>query len=126
MACMPALAFLDFDYSEDAEGHGSFDAMAAAAPAQLAALQAEVLGVLGWARRTFGEPQPLDEGGAWDVELQGVREVATTLEVRWAADELELRAGPTGAPRTTLSITLSGTTDFCAAFRAAFPVELAP
>lgn len=119
---MPPLAYLDFDRSEDAEGHGSFDAMASVAPAQWPALQDEVLRVLDWARRGFGLPQPLDEGGLWDVELQGVREVATTLHVRWApeAGTLDLQPGATGAPRTTLSLTLTGTLEFCEAFRHAF------
>jgi len=118
---MSALAYLDFDFSGDAEGHGSFDAMAAAAPAQLPALQAEVLRVLDWAHRGFGPPAPLEEGGEWDMELQGVREVATTLDVRYApGSALELHPAGTGEPRTTLSLTLSGTPAFCAAFRQAF------
>ncbi|MDB5944945.1 MAG: hypothetical protein JWQ13_4511 [Ramlibacter sp.] len=121
-----SLDYLDFDFSEDAEGHGSFDAMAAAAPAQLPALQAEVLRVLHWAHRDFaGSRGPLDEGGDWDYELQGVQEVATTLQARY--DErwgrLELRPGATGAPRVTLSLTLSGTPAFCEAFRREFGLD---
>lgn len=115
------LSYLDFDFSEDAEGHGSFDAMAAAAPAQLPALEAEVLRVLDWAHGQFGPPAPLEEGGEWDVELQGVREVATTLDVQHAPGRgLALRPAGTGEPRTTLSVTLTGTSAFCAAFRQAF------
>lgn len=119
---MDALAWLDFDYSEQEDGHGSFDAMASALPGQLPQLQAELLRVLEWAHRSFGPPQPLDEGGEWDLELQGVREAATPLEMRWQpGGALELRAGAPGVPRTTLSVTLSGTPAFCAAFRQAFP-----
>ncbi|WP_298932871.1 hypothetical protein [uncultured Ramlibacter sp.] len=117
------LQYLDFDYSEDADGHGSFDAMASAAPAQLAALQAEVLQVLQWAQGEFPSgPAPLDEGGDWDCELQGVQEVATALEVRYDAQagQLHTQAGAAAAPRTTLSLTLSGTPQFCAALRQAF------
>lgn len=115
------LAYLDFDYSEDAEGHGSFDAMAAVAPGQVEALQAEVLRVLDWACREFGAPAPLEEGGEWDVELQGVREVATTLAVHYVPGSgLDLRPGATGAARTTLSLTLTGTPAFCDAFRRQF------
>ena len=33
------LNYLDFDYSEDADGVGTFDAMASVAPAQIAALR---------------------------------------------------------------------------------------
>ena len=119
------LDYLDFDFSEDADGHGSFDAMASAAPAQLTALQAEVLRVLDWAHRDFaGQRGPLDDGGDWDYELQGVQEIATPLEVRYdpAAVRLQLEPGATGAPRVTLSLTLSGTPQFCAAFRDAFGI----
>jgi hypothetical protein len=122
IACMEAaLAYLEFDYSEDAEGHGSFDAMAAAAPAQFGALQAEVLRVLDWAHRSFGAPAPLEEGGEWDVELQGVRELATPLAVRYQAGRgLALQAEGPETQRTTLTLTLSGTAAFCGAFRQAF------
>ena len=34
------LQYLDFDYSEDADGTGTFDAMASVSPAQTPALQA--------------------------------------------------------------------------------------
>jgi len=117
------LDYLDFDFSTDAQGHGSFDAMAAVAAAQLPALRAEVVRVLDWAQRDFaGHRGPLDDGGDWDYELQGVQEVATTLDVRYdgPAQRLELQPGATGAPRVTLSLTLTGTPAFCEAFRQAF------
>lgn len=114
------LHWLDFESSEDEDGNGSFDAMAAAEPAQLPALQAEIVRVLQWAEGEFGSPAPLDEGGSWDCELQGVREVATTVAVDYAGGALRLREGATGAPRVTLSVTLTGTPEFCAAFRSAF------
>lgn len=120
------LDYLDFDFSEDVQGHGSFDAMASATPAKLPALQAEVLRVLDWAQREFGGRRgPLDEGGDWDYELQGVQEVATPLDVAWdpAAARLRLAPGAAGAPRVTLSLTLGGTPQFCAAFRAAFDID---
>jgi len=115
-----ALHYLEFDSSEDAQGHGTFDAMASAAPAQLPALQAEILAVLDWALQAFGEPAPLDEQGQWDYELQGVEETATALDVLWDAGRLQLKAGATAAPRTTLSLTLVGTPQFCDALRQAF------
>lgn len=118
------LHFLEFDSSEDEQGHGSFDAMAAAAPAQLAALQAEVARVLDWAHAQFGAPGALEEGGEWDCELQGVRELATPLQVRWRPGAgLELQPGRAGEPRVTLSLTLTGTPAFCAALRDAFTLE---
>lgn len=120
------LDYLDFDYSEDAEGHGSFDAMAAAAPAQLPALQAEVLRVLQWAQQAFPQARaPLEDGGEWDYALHGVEEVATALEARVEPDagRLTLERRGSGPPRVTLSLTLSGTPDFCAALRAAFGLD---
>jgi len=118
-----ALDWLEFDFSEDGEGHGSFDAMAAAAPAQLPALQAEVVRVLDWAQRQFGEPQPPEEGGEWHYELQAVQEVATALAVDYAPGRLRLQAGAAGPPRFTLSLTVGGTPGFCAAFRQAFGLD---
>jgi hypothetical protein len=117
------LRYLDFDFSEDAEGHGSFDAMASASPAQLPALQAEVVRVLDWAHRGFpGARGPLDEGGEWDYELQGLQEVPAALDVRYdeQAQRVALRPGAAGAPRVTLSLTLTGTPAFCDAFRREF------
>lgn len=120
------LNYLVFDYSEDAEGHGSFDAMASALPAQAVALQTEVQQVLAWAHQQFPNAQgPLEDGGEWDHELQGTQEVATSLAVTYdaAASRLQWQPGTPGAPRLTLSITLSGTPAFCAAFRDAFGVD---
>lgn len=115
------LHYLEFDFSEDEHGHGSFDAMAGAAPAQLGALQAEVVRVLDWAHAQFGAPGALDEGGEWDFELQGVREVATTLQVAYRPRAgLALQPGATGEPRVTISVTLTGTPAFCESFRDAF------
>lgn len=112
------LHYLDFDFSGDAHGQGTFDAMASAAPAQLGAVQLEIAAVLDWAHARFGAPQPLDEGGEWDCELQGVREAATTLEVLHRPGAgLELQPGATGEIRVTLSVTLTGTPAFCEAFR---------
>ena len=120
------LDYLDFDYGEDGQGHGSFDAMASAAPAQWPALQAEVLRVLDWAHRDFpGERGAVDEGGDWDYELQGVQEVATTLDLGYdpGAGRLLLQPGASGEPRITLSLTLVGTPQFCAALRSAFGLD---
>ena len=95
--------------------------MASALPAQLPALQAEVVRVLKWAEREFPQAQgPLDEGGEWDAELQGVQEVPTTLDVQYAGGQLRLQPLDVGAARVTLSVTLTGTPMFCVAFREAF------
>lgn len=119
------LNYLEFDYSEDAEGAGSFDAMASALPAQLPALKAEVARVLGWAHRDFaGVRGPLDEGGDWEYELQGVQELSTALQVRYdlEAEQLQTQLGDTASLRVTLSLTIGGTPAFCQAFRNAFDV----
>ena len=116
------LDYLDFDFTEDEEGHCSLDAMASATPDQLAALQAELQRVLAWAHRAFGAPAPLEEGGEWDYELQGVQEVPTLLDVRYdeALERLSMQPGPSGMPRVTLSLTLTGSPAFCDAFRREF------
>lgn len=118
------LDYLDFEFSGDAHGHGSFDAMAAAAPGHLDALEAEILEVLDWAERNFGPAAALDEGGTWDFALHGMREVATPLAVRYVpgASSLELEPGPADPPRVTLTLTVSGTEDFCAAFSEQFGI----
>ena len=74
------LNYLDFDYSEDADGVGTFDAMASVAPAQIAALHAEISAVLTWAHQHWPDAcAPLEEGGAWHYDLQGVQEISTPL-----------------------------------------------
>jgi hypothetical protein len=119
------LDYLDFDFSGDAHGQGSFDAMASAAPGQLPRLEAEVAAVLGWAERRFGHGAALDEGGEWDYELRGVREVTTPLAVRYVpgTTALQMQPGEPDPPRVTLMLTLSGSEAFCDAFRAAFALE---
>lgn len=118
------LQYLDFDFSGDAHGQGSFDAMASAASGGLPLLQAEVVRVLAWAERQFGPPAAPDEGGDWDFALHGVREVATPLAVQWrpGAAQLDLQPGEPDPPRVTLTLTVTGSETFCAAFREAFAV----
>ena len=118
------LRYLDFDFSGDTHGHGSFEAMASAGPAQLPALDAEIRAVLDWAERRFGPAAALDEGGEWDYALHGVREVATPLAVRYApgAARLELSPAEADPPRVTLTLTLTGTEPFCSALREAFAI----
>jgi len=125
-----ALQWLEFDHSEDAEGNGSFDAMAAASPTQLPALQAEIVRVLDWAHANFGAPLPPDEGGEWHYELQGVEETATPWVLAYfpvgrggnpgSPPRLTHQPGAAGTPRVTLSLTVGGTPSFCAAFRRQF------
>lgn len=118
-----ALRFLDFDYSEDAGGLGTFDAWASTAPAQVAAVQAEIAQVLDWAHATFpGARAPLDEGGEWDYDLQGQREWSAPEAVDYDAStgRFTVQAGPMGAPRHTVRFAISGPPAFCDAFRQRF------
>jgi hypothetical protein len=117
------LDYLDFDYSEDTEGVGVFDAMASTGPQQVAAVEAEVVQVLDWAYAAFGAPDaPVGDGGVWDYDLQGVEESSTPqrLEFDPAGRRLRREPGPPGAVRHTLSLSISGSEAFCAAFREAF------
>jgi hypothetical protein len=88
------LSYLDFERSEDTAGAVTLDAMASVPPAELPAVQAEIDAVLGWLRSRFGERQgPLDEGGAWDADVQqqadGPERVMCTLTLALAADVAE-------------------------------------
>lgn len=99
-----SLHFLDFDYTEDPEGGGSFDAMASVRQAQLSQVRAEVAMVLGWAETAFaGQRAPLDEGGEWDVDLQERVDGATPWHV--------------------LTLSVSGSAAFCAAFSQRFSLN---
>jgi hypothetical protein len=71
---MPQLHYLLFDPS-DAEGRGTWDAMASVRPDQLPAVLAEVVAVRAWvAAHAPGPRGPFDEGGAWDEDHQVTRE----------------------------------------------------
>lgn len=99
-----SLSYLDFDFSEDTEGVGVFDAMATVGPPHLAAVNAEVEQVLAWANAAFtGRRGPVEDGGEWDYDLQAWQEPATA-----------------GAPLQTVTLSISGTAAFCAAFRDEF------
>ncbi|AGU50143.1 hypothetical protein VAPA_1c30540 [Variovorax paradoxus B4] len=100
---MTELRYLDFDYSEDTEGHGTFDAMASTVPTRTHEVLAEIAQVLAWADAAYPDARgALDEGAAWDFDLQQTRE----------APELD-----------TVSFSLSGTEDFCAALRERFSLD---
>lgn len=97
------MGFLEFDYSEDAQGVGTFDAMASVRSGQVAAVRAEVAQVLDWAHGAFpGLRAPLDEGGEWDFNLQEQQEEGAAP--RWH----------------TLTLSMGGGPQFCAAFRQRF------
>jgi hypothetical protein len=117
------LNYLDFDYSEDALGHGTFDAMASTSSAHLAAVRAEIALVLDWAHAAFpGLRAPLDEGGEWDYELTGQQEWSApeTLVYDETTRQFSSRLGPAGAPRHTVTLSMGGGPQFCEAFRRRF------
>lgn len=102
---MSDLSYLIFDHSEDTEGIGTFDAMASVAPSQVAAVMNEVAQVLEWAHAAFPQAHgPLDEGFAWDHDLQAQQESTAS-----------------GTPRHTITLSVSGSEAFCQAFRERFP-----
>lgn len=118
-----ALMYLDFDYGEDADGNGTFDAIASAPAAQALALKAEVASVLGWAHGHWpGGCAPLEDGGAWHYDLHGVEETSTPVAFDFDTEGSYLHAthGAPLPPRTTVHFTVTGSAAFCAAFRAAF------
>ena len=119
-----SLDYLDFEYSEDGQGIGTFDAMASTTQAQqTAAVRAEVARVLAWAHDHFpGARGPLDEEGEWDYDLQAVQEYAVQEQIDYDEETqlLQVRPGIPGVARHTLSVSVSGTPTFCAAFRQVF------
>jgi hypothetical protein len=113
------LDYLVFDHSEDTEGVHTFEAMASVGPAQWPNVQREVAEVLQWAHQRFaGERGPIDEGADWDYELQGLHEVASVdaLTFDEASGQLRSRLGPSGQPRHTATLTLTGRGHFAQAF----------
>ncbi|RTL16900.1 MAG: hypothetical protein EKK52_17380 [Burkholderiales bacterium] len=94
------LRYLDFDWSEGADGVITLDAMASTTAAQHAEVLAEADAVLGWCRSAFPHSEgPVEDGFDWDHELQ-----RTTEAGGWC----------------TLTLTLTGSARFVAAFQAAF------
>ncbi|HET8695632.1 MAG: hypothetical protein KGI91_13965 [Burkholderiales bacterium] len=120
------LQYLDFEYSEDTEGVGTWDAMASVAPHQVVAVQAEVAQVLGWAYHAFPDGRDaLENGGEWDYDLQAQIELSTP-EV-WQFDPgmglILTSRQPAGEPRHTVSLSLTGTESFCQALRERFALD---
>jgi hypothetical protein len=115
------LQYLDFDFSDEESGRGSFDAMASVLPDRLPALLAEIAAVLRWAAGAFGPGGALGEESEWDYEAQGIVEPDTPLQAVYddARGDVSLTPVP-GQARTTLTLTLSGSPAFCEAFRERF------
>lgn len=121
------LHYLDFDYSEDAGGCGTWDAMASVRPAQLDALLGEIAQVLDWAREEFAQRQgPIEDGGDWDYDLQGVHEVSRLQHPHYDAGLRRIVLAPAPADadnavgRYIFTLSISGSPAFGAAWRAQF------
>ncbi|MCH8179521.1 MAG: hypothetical protein IIA02_07035 [Proteobacteria bacterium] len=97
---MPHLQYLTFDASLDTDGCHTFDAQASTDTAEgHAAVLDEARQVLAWAAAQFPDgPGALDEGCSWCHDQQ------FSDEGRWQ----------------TVSLSISGTADFAAAFERAF------
>ncbi|MEY5098288.1 MAG: hypothetical protein RJA36_1007 [Pseudomonadota bacterium] len=109
MPPMTALTFLDFETSDDGEGHVTLDAMASVRPEHLPALQAEVVQVLDWLHRRFRDgPGPLDEGAPWDADLRASTERSTRERLRYEPSSRRLITEPaTGGETVRHTVTLS-------------------
>ncbi|MGH8832286.1 MAG: hypothetical protein ACREXV_14520 [Polaromonas sp.] len=120
-----SLKYLDFDYSEDTDGIGTFEAMVSTGPEQVPAVQDEIARVLDWAHATFaGTRGPVGEGGRLGLRAAGPAGVHGP-----AAHRARRRRAPVlcahgaGRPRHTVTLSISGTGGFCAAFRQQFGLD---
>lgn len=123
---MPALHYLEFDYSEDAEGTGTWDAIASVTAARLPPLQDEILQVLAWATAEFPEQRgPIEDGGTWDYDLHSEPESAPlqTLHYDVAVHQLLPAVTAREGSRHTLTLSLSGNAEFGKALSVAFGLE---
>lgn len=115
------LQFLDFDFSDEETGRGSFDAMASVLPDRAPAVLAEIAAVLRWASGAFGPSGQSEEDGEWAYEVQGIIEPGTPLEVTFDEGSGEVCLGPVdGSARATFTLTLTGSAAFCEALRERF------
>ena len=117
------LHYLDFDYSEDAQGYGSFEAMASTHSAQVPPVRQEIALVLDWALEAFaGLRAPQDDGGEWDFHLQAQQEWAAAEALDYDAQTRQFSShlAPAGPARCTVTLSLTGSAQFCDAFRQRF------
>ena len=121
---VPSLDYLIFDYSEDEEGNGTWDAMASVSAARLSALIAEIESVLTWANRAFpGQRAAIEDGGDWDFDLQAQNDSGDSLIADFdaRASKAQIAAAPNG--NTNVTLTISGSAAFADAFREAFDLD---
>lgn len=120
------LTSLDFDYSEDDDGLGTFEAVASTWPEQVAAVQAEIARVLDWAHGVYpGIRGAVDEGADWDYDLHGMLEFTAPETILYdeGTRSFSVRAGPAGRPRHTVTLAIGGSGEFCHAFRQQFGLD---
>ncbi len=121
-----SLRYLHFDYAEGTDGTGALEAVASTWPEQVQAVHAEIVRVLDWAHVEFPNQRgPLDEGFDWDYDLHGVREMTAPEALHYdeVTRQISVEAGAPGKPRHTLTLLLSGTPAFCAAFMQQFGLD---
>lgn len=120
------LQYLDFDCVQDGEDTATFEAMASVWPEQVAAVQAEMAQVLDWAHQAFaGLCGPVGEGYDWDYDLHSLQELSIpeTMDYDRLTRRFTVRRGAPGRARHTVTLSVSGTQEFCAAFRQRFGLE---
>ena len=123
MNAVNTLSYLEFDYSEDEQGIGNWDAMASVGAARVPALAAEIAQVLCWANREFaGRQGTIDEGGDWDYDLQSQDDDGQPLPAHFDAEKCQLELPPAANGYTTVSLSLAGNAQFGAALQAAFGI----
>jgi hypothetical protein len=122
-----SLNYLHFDYAEGSDGTGTLEAVASTWPEHVPAVHAEALQVLTWAHAEFpGRRGPLEDGLDWDYDLHGMQELTApeVLHYDEISRRLTVEAGLPGKPRHTLTLSFSGTAEFCDAFRRHFARDL--
>ena len=121
-----ALDYFEFDYSENASGGGSWDAMASVAPARLPAALHEAEAILQWCCAEFGSPDPTDsELAHWSFDLQLSQGDTDDLQARFNLESAAIaaRAAQAGGARCTLTLTLSGSAAFSQALAEHFKLS---
>ncbi len=123
MDAVKTLSYLDFDYIEDDQGVGTWDAMASVSASRVPALAAEIRQVLCWASREFaGRQGAIDEGGDWDYDLQSQDDDGHPLPACFDAGKGQLELQAAGHGHTTVSLSLAGSAQFGDAFQTTFGV----
>lgn len=115
------LDYLIFDYSEDEDGNGTWDAMSSAQGEAIARMRTEIEDVLRWASRDFhGRQGAVDDGGDWDFDLQAQSDDGAALPAQFHPAEGRLSLHRPASGRVTVSLSLTGNSAFAEAFSTQF------